>query len=619
MRRSAIVVLATAALGWSAGSAGAAAPRLVEAQSARFPERTWVLSLPKRQNLSARDVQVRENGRVVDGLRVVAGNRVGEHAFGVVLAIDVSQSMHGGAIDDAVAAAREFAARRDPTQPLGLIFFSREHRVALPLTTDQARIDAALASTPQLTKGTRVLDASKAAVDLLRDGNVKAGSVVVLSDGADAGSTTVPAALGKAARAARVRVFSVGLASASFSQDTLADLAERTGGAYTVATSTKELKGIYAALGDELSRQYLISYRSRATLGSHVEVTAEVANVADVAVASYAVPNLATSVTSARPTSVTPGMVALALLIVMLTGGAAVLVLRRPKATVAERVGQYVLPHRPTLLDDQLIGSRQGVLSRTAEQALERIRWWPRFQEEVQLANLGMSASQLVLLTVLGTFTLVWSFVAIGRPVAAALLALTPLAVRSIVVIRTSRVRRAFADQLPDNLQVIASAMRAGHSFEGGLAMAAEDAAEPMRSELRRVVADERLGVPLDKTMTAVAHRMKSREFEQVGTVLVAQREAGGNVAELLEHAVTSLRDRADLRRLVTSLTAQGRLGGAIVSVLPFGTALLLATLNPGYFDPMLESSAGRIAIVTGMAAIAIAWLAIRKIVDIKV
>jgi tight adherence protein B len=119
--------------------------------------------------------------------------------------------------------------------------------------------------------------------------------------------------------------------------------------------------------------------------------------------------------------------------------------------------------------------------------------------------------------------------------------------------------------------------------------------------------------------MSAVARRMKSDDFEQVGLVLVIQREAGGNIAELLDHAVTAIRARGELRRLVTSLTAQGRLGGGVVTALPFVTALLLATMNPGYFDGMLESSVGRLVIIAGFGSIGLAWLFIRKIVDIKV
>lgn len=622
MRRLACALSAlVCALAAAPAPAAAAGPRLTEAQGRTFPERSWVLTLPERRDLAPADVELRENGRPVTGLSVVPGDEAGTRAFGVVLAIDASESMHSGAIEQAMAAAREFAARREPNQQLGLLLFSRDHRVALPMTTDQARIDAALAGVPPLTKGTRIFDAGAAAVDMLREAKVQAGSVVVMSDGADVGSVHSADALVRDARAARVRVFGVGLESPSFDPSALAAVAAGTGGAFSAAGSARQLTPIYASLGDQLAREYLVTYRSMAPLGARVDVQAGVAGVGTAA-ASYDVPAL-TAAPAPAPAA-TGGLTAttagLALLFLLLVAVAVVAAVRRPKQTVSDRITAYVRPHRPSLLEQQAADAeRPSAVHRTVERAFAQARWWPRFREDVQLAGVGMSAAQLVALTAGATLTMVWLMVALDRPVAAVLLALTPLAARILVRVRTNRVRRAFADQLPDNLQVVASAMRAGHSFEGGLAVAAEDAAEPMRSELRRVVADERLGVPLEEAMATVARRMQSPEFEQVGMILSAQRQTGGNVAELLDHTVTSLRHRADLRRLVSSLTSQGRFSGGIVTALPFGAALFLSTVQPGYFDPMLESSVGRLLIVLSLLMMLTAWAVIRRVIDIKV
>ncbi len=101
---------------------------------------------------------------------------------------------------------------------------------------------------------------------------------------------------------------------------------------------------------------------------------------------------------------------------------------------------------------------------------------------------------------------------------------------------------------MPDNLQVLASALRAGHSFVGALAVVANDAPEPARSEFQRVVGDEQLGVPIDQALHVVVERMESRELEQVALVAALQRETGGNTAEVLDRVTATIRERFELR-----------------------------------------------------------------------
>ena len=163
-----LLALAVTALAGSSAAHAAGGMHLTEAKSAKaFPQRTFVLSLPKRAIVSATDVRVEENGAPVAGLSVVRAGEAGGKSFGVVLAIDASESMHDEAILGAMEAARAFAARRPERQSLGIMFFSRERSIALPLTTDPARIDETLASAPPLTQGTRLNDATSAAIDII--------------------------------------------------------------------------------------------------------------------------------------------------------------------------------------------------------------------------------------------------------------------------------------------------------------------------------------------------------------------------------------------------------------------------------------------------------------------
>jgi tight adherence protein B len=207
----------------------------------------------------------------------------------------------------------------------------------------------------------------------------------------------------------------------------------------------------------------------------------------------------------------------------------------------------------------------------------------------------------------------------IGKPVLALFALVAPVIVYLVVSARANASRREFDAQLADNLQVVASAMRAGQTFVGALAVSVEDAMEPARRELHRVVTDERLGVPLDEALGRAARRMRSEELEYVGLVATLQRETGGSTAEVLDRITQTIRERAELKRLVRGLTAQGRLGGMVVTAIPLGLTAMFLVTRPGYFSPMLHSTFGVICIVAAVTMTVAGWIAIRKIVDIKV
>jgi tight adherence protein B len=161
--------------------------------------------------------------------------------------------------------------------------------------------------------------------------------------------------------------------------------------------------------------------------------------------------------------------------------------------------------------------------------------------------------------------------------------------------------------------------MRAGQSFGGALAVAVRDAAEPARGEFERVVSDEQLGVPLEHSLAAVSERMDNRDLQQVVLVASLQREAGGNSAEVLDRVADTIRDRVALRRLVTTLTAQGRMTRWIVTMLPLGIVMFIALTKPGYLDPLLRTPLGNVLLAVSFVMTVCGSLIIKRIVHIKV
>jgi tight adherence protein B len=207
----------------------------------------------------------------------------------------------------------------------------------------------------------------------------------------------------------------------------------------------------------------------------------------------------------------------------------------------------------------------------------------------------------------------------VGGPALGLLAFGVPAFVWSLISRRVRRQRTLFCDQLPDNLQVIASAMRAGHSFSGAMGVVVEDAPEPTRRELQRVIADERLGVPIEEALDVVVRRMASKDLEQVALVAALQRETGGNTAEVLDRVTETVRDRLALRRMVLTLTAQGRLSRWVVSALPVGLLVVITLLNPQYVRPLYTTGFGHVVLVAAALMVISGSLVIKRIVDIKV
>ena len=194
-----------------------------------------------------------------------------------------------------------------------------------------------------------------------------------------------------------------------------------------------------------------------------------------------------------------------------------------------------------------------------------------------------------------------------------------PVVMRSVVKRRAARTRKRFEQQLPDNLDVVSSALRVGHSLGGAFAVTVEAADEPSRSELGRAIAEEQLGVPLDVALRHTAARMQSRDLDQVALVARLQRDAGTNAAEVIDQVSENIRGRMDLERLVRTLTAQGRMARWIVSAIPFFLFAAMFLLNREYLQPLWQTPLGRAGMVLGLIMILTGSFVIKKIVEIEV
>jgi tight adherence protein B len=620
MKRTLVLaVLALLAASITAGASASGGVSLTEAKGAAFPNRSFVLSLPTSRSLTAADVNVTENGNPVPNVSLISAAEANKRAFGVVLVIDASESMAGKPIAGAMAAAKAFANRRNAHQQLALVTFNSNTTVGLPFTTDNAKIQAALSQVPQVAYGTHIYDAVSTAEALLTQAHIQSGSILVLSDGADTGSVHLAGTVAKVARIDRIKIYAIGLKSKRFDSSTLTALASKGDGEYALATSTSQLGPLFDTLGAKLSQEYVLRYQSLAGPKQQIKVGVQVPGIGG-ASAGYETPALKVPVVPpyhpslASRFSTSPViMVLFALLLVAAVTWLAIALLQPRRSELPKRMAEFVsVPG----LQRKAQGTQAGDPG-TEDEANDM---WGRFERTLEIANIKVAPSSIILGTIVGTIlAFLFLDVALGSIWWTLFALLVPIGVREWVNRTLAKRRSQFAEQLPDALQVISSALRSGHSFAGALAVVVESANDPMKSEMQRVVADEQLGIPLEKAIEVVVNRMESRDLEQVGIVAQLQRESGSNAAEVVDRVAETIRERFELRRLIKTLTVQGRMSRWIVSALPVVILLLLQLINPHYMHPLVASLGGKIVLGLAAALCVGGSLVIKKIVDIKV
>ena len=179
--------------------------------------------------------------------------------------------------------------------------------------------------------------------------------------------------------------------------------------------------------------------------------------------------------------------------------------------------------------------------------------------------------------------------------------------------------RKKFNNQIADALILISSSLRSGYSFMQAIEMVANEMHPPISEEFYRVLREINLGVTTDEAMNHMAERISSVDLDLVVTAVLIQRQIGGNLTEILDNIANTIRERVKISGHIKTLTAQGRMSGIIISLLPLILAFLISFINPGYMDPLFNNFIGYIMLGGAFLSELVGIMLICKIVDIKI
>ncbi|MFP3889707.1 type II secretion system F family protein [uncultured Ralstonia sp.] len=187
-----------------------------------------------------------------------------------------------------------------------------------------------------------------------------------------------------------------------------------------------------------------------------------------------------------------------------------------------------------------------------------------------------------------------------------------------IARLRNKRIKRLEV-QLPDAVDMIARALRAGHSFASALGMVGQEIKEPMGPEFRITFEEINYGVAVDEALTNLAMRVPVNDLRYFVIAVLIQRESGGNLAEILDTIGMLVRERLKLYDKIRVLSAEGRLSAWILGLLPFCTAGLILVVNPDFMKVLWTDEMGLKMIGAALINMVLGVLWMRKIIRIRV
>ncbi len=285
-------------------------------------------------------------------------------------------------------------------------------------------------------------------------------------------------------------------------------------------------------------------------------------------------------------------------------------VLAGGKAAAAKAAGQP----ETNLLSSPLDDTRGFV-----EELLSRLGNVRRFLDQ---ADSPLDASKFtVLCASLAGLGVAVAVLVPGVPIALApVLALT-LSVAPLmwIFLRRRRRLRAFGRQLPEALELISRALRAGHSLASGISLVATEMPEPIRKEFNRCYEAQNFGVPLDEALEDMTERVPNLDLRFFVTAVVLQRQTGGDLAEILDKIGTLIRERFKIWGQIQALTGEGRLSGLVLLALPPALFIVMYRLNPEYCMALFTDPLGHKMLAVAVVMQIIGALVIRKIISIKV
>ncbi|QUH27004.1 type II secretion system F family protein [Serpentinicella alkaliphila] len=293
------------------------------------------------------------------------------------------------------------------------------------------------------------------------------------------------------------------------------------------------------------------------------------------------------------------------------------------KSPIALRLKNYSELHKNAFIEESKENqkiSKKNIL-RIIGKFFVTVTLTKKLENQLLKAEIPMRGEEFLGLNILGLiFSVIIGGVILGGVGPILILSILCVSVPQVIIQRKRRTRAEKINlQIGDCLTVMANSLRAGYSFQQAIDLVGKEMNGPLANELRKTNREINLGTTIDDALINLTKRAESEDLELLITAVLIQRQIGGNLAEILDNISFTIRERIRIKGEIKTLTAQGRISGLIIGLMPPILFAILMLINPSYMNVMVKSRVGLMILFGGLLSEIVGVILIKRVVDIEV
>jgi tight adherence protein B len=611
-----------------------------EIDAAGFPNINLYLSFNEGSKLGLQELKkdsfiIKENNIEIRDFTV---EKIGEtnEPIATVLMIDTSGSMKGDPINNAKNAAVLFIDNMRDIDKVAIFGFSDTVTEFSNFTSDKTALKKSIEAIS--SKGeTSLFDGIIKGISIFEGlAGIKHQYMLVLSDGTDTVSKASLEDTIALASSGNLTIYSVALISNEFNPSDLEAIAKSTNGGLLSTADPQQLISLYGDISEKIRNQYKITYKSISANTEKLNATISIndAGIQDSINLNYENPFFAQSgsvaVSNTQSSQVMSEIVifdkwwlmGLIYLFVFLSVTILLYIISTlmipGKPGLKDKMDHYLynVENKDASVDLTEKKSRFGLFSRLAKSG-RKSPGKNGFAEifEVKLRRAGMSITSSKFMTfhlaAVGISTLLVFVLTKNILMTFAVVILVMFFPFLLINFKTGQRIKKFNEQLPDTLQLIEGALKAGYSLNQSLAMVISETKPPMSEEFKITMSEIRMGLSDKDALENMAKRINSELFNWVILAINIQRDVGGNLAEIMDIIANTIREKERVLRQIKALVAEGKLSAYVLIGLPIIMAIALSIMNKEYINVLFTTNLGfaMLGVAALLMVLGIAWI----------